>query len=252
MRLVLKFGGSSLSPAELASLNTELEKLQQAGHQAVLVHGGGPELSKLLATMGHEARWEEGLRVTDEVTMEAAEMVLAGKINTSLVSLLRGCRALGLSGVDGALLECSRVSDKLGLVGQVERVNVALLELLLQAGYLPVIAPIGLGPQGERLNLNADTAAGAVARALKAERILFLTDVPGVMRDGAVLKELTDQEADALIANGAATGGMIPKLRSCQEAARSGVPAQILRAGASLLEGLAGREGTLITGGAPC
>jgi acetylglutamate kinase len=154
--------------------------------------------------------------------------------------------------VDGALLECSRVSEKLGQVGQVERVNVALLELLLGAGYLPVIAPIGLGPEGERLNLNADTAAGAVARALKAERILFLTDVPGVMKDGAVLKELTDQEADALIANGAATGGMIPKLRSCQEAARSGVPAQILRAGASLLEGLAGREGTLITGGAPC
>lgn len=249
MRVVVKFGGSALSKNELGTLAEDLRELQGRGDQAILVHGGGPELSRLLATMGHEARWVEGLRVTDEVTMEAAEMVLAGKLNKHLVSLLRGCRAVGLTGVDGQILQCSYLREDLGLVGQIEKVDTSLLELLLDNDYLPVLAPIGLGPNGERLNLNADTAAGAVARAVGAERIVFLTDVPGVLRDGNVIPRLTDQEAESMIANGIATGGMIPKLRSCQEAAVSGVPAQILGAGSSLLAGLAGREGTLVTRG---
>lgn len=250
MRVVIKFGGSALSKNQLGSLAQDLRALQQRGDQAILVHGGGPELSRLLQTMGHEPRFVDGLRVTDEITMEAAEMVLAGKLNKHLVSLLRDCRAVGLCGVDGGLLRCSRVTrQELGLVGQVEQVNVALLDLLLENGYLPVVAPIGLGENGERLNVNADSAAGALARAVGAERIVFLTDVAGVLKDGKVLAELSNQEAERMIANGEATGGMIPKLRSCQEAAVSGVPAQILGAGASLLSGLAGREGTLVTKG---
>lgn len=248
-RFVIKFGGSALSKNELGSLADDLRQLQEQGDQAVLVHGGGPELSRLLQTMGHEARWVDGLRVTDEVTMEAAEMVLAGKLNKQLVSLLARCRAVGLTGVDGQVLRCGRMREELGLVGRVEQVDTRLLELLLDNGFLPVLAPIGLGPGGERLNLNADTAAAAVARALGAERIVFLTDVPGVLRDGNVIRTLTNQEAESMIANGIATGGMIPKLRSCQEAALSGVPAQILGASSSLLAGLAGREGTLVTRG---
>ena len=156
--VVIKFGGSALSKNELGTLAEDLRALQQRGDRAVLVHGGGPELSLLLQTMGHEARFVEGLRVTDETTMEAAEMVLAGKLNKYLVSLLRSCRAVGLTGVDGQLLECSHLRQDLGLVGKIEQVNTPLLELLLANGYLPVIAPIGLGPNGERLNLNADTA----------------------------------------------------------------------------------------------
>ncbi|MEW6282562.1 MAG: acetylglutamate kinase [Candidatus Eremiobacterota bacterium] len=226
--IVVKYGGSALDDPGLETLLHEVRQLD-----AVLVHGGGPEISRLTKRLDLPSRFVDGLRVTDADTLAVAQMVLCGRINKQLVARL-GSRAVGVSGIDGGVFACSRLSESLGFVGKIERVETKLIRTLSQAGFLPVVAPLGVGPDGTCYNLNADTAAAELAVALQASRLVYLTDVPGVLCRGRLLHRLSVSEADRMIATGEATGGMIPKLRACQAAARFGVPAQIVLAGTSL------------------
>jgi acetylglutamate kinase len=187
------------------------------------VHGGGASISEWLTRIGKEPRFVDGLRVTDAETIEIAQMVLVGKVNQELVALLNHAhvKAIGLSGLDGALIRARRRQSlpDLGLVGEVEHVDAALLHGLCALGYVPVIAPLGTGPDGESLNINADTVAGDVACALPAAALLFLTDVEGVRgADGRVLPQVTPQQVAHLRAAGIITGGMIPKVAACLRA----------------------------------
>jgi acetylglutamate kinase len=219
--VVVKLGGSAM-PHRQAVLQ-DIVCLRKLGVNLVLVHGGGAAITEWLNRIGKQAVFVNGLRVTDPATMEVAQMVLVGKVNQELVALLNhaGVKALGLSGIDGALLRARRKQSvpDLGLVGEVEQVNAALLCTLCDQGYVPVIAPIGTGPDGEALNINADTVAGDIGRALQAAVVLFLTDVEGVRdADGRVLSQLTPREVAQLRADGVITGGMIPKVDACLHA----------------------------------
>ncbi len=214
--IVIKIGGSTLG-----SRDTTLEDvvtLQKLGLSVVLVHGGGAVISDCLRKIGKQPVFVNGLRVTDEETMEIVVMALAGKVNKDLVASLQafGGRAIGLCGLDGGLIRGVRKNEALGLVGKVTAVDLAPLKALAAAGFVPVIAPIALGEGGKPLNLNADTAAAEVAVALGAEKLIFLTDVPGVKgADGAVIPELTASEVRGLIGSGVISGGMIPKAEAC-------------------------------------
>mgnify|MGYP000569065868 CR=1 FL=1 len=219
--VVVKLGGSALPHRE--AVLQDIACLRKLGVNLVLVHGGGAAITEWLNRIGKQAVFVNGLRVTDPETMEVAQMVLVGKVNQELVALLNhaGVKALGLSGIDGALLRARRKQSvpDLGLVGEVEQVNAALLRTLCDEGYVPVIAPIGTGPNGEALNINADTVAGDIGRALQAAVVLFLTDVEGVRgADGRVLSQLTPREVAQLRADGVITGGMIPKVDACLHA----------------------------------
>jgi acetylglutamate kinase len=214
--VVVKIGGSTLG-----SHDTTLEDvvtLRNLGVNVVVVHGGGAVISGWLKRIGKQPEFVNGLRVTDPETMELVVMSLAGKVNKDLVSGLQtlGGKAIGLPGLDGALLKGVRKDQQLGQVGRVTEVDLAPVLALVAAGYVPVIAPIALGEGGEALNLNADTAAAEIAAALGAAKLLFLTDVPGVKgADGAVIAELTEARAKDLIAEGVISGGMIPKVQAC-------------------------------------
>ncbi|MDR5709586.1 MAG: acetylglutamate kinase [Armatimonadota bacterium] len=229
--VVVKFGGSVLNAQELGTLPEDLVLLQRAGVRPVLVHGGGPEITRTLERLGRTTRFVNGLRVTDAETMEVVEMVLAGRVNKHLVTLIHraGGRAVGLSGKDARLLQVRKHSGEvdLGYVGEVERVDPEILQVLLDAGFLPVIASVGFGPDGQSYNLNADTAAAALAVGLQAQKLILLTDVPGVYRevDGhrELLSELSPEEARQLIASGVISQGMIPKVEACLEALAGGV-----------------------------
>ena len=214
--VVIKLGGAAL-PHRDAVLD-DLRRVHAGGVRTVLVHGGGAVLTDWLARIGKEAVFVDGLRQTDAETLEVAVMALAGKVNKELVALLQsaGTPAVGLCGIDGGLLRARRQTQPdLGFVGIVEHVDPRPLELLAEAGYVPVVAPIALGPDGP-LNVNADTVAGDVARRLGAATLLFLTDVPGVKdRAGTVLPALDRARADALKREGVITGGMIPKVDAC-------------------------------------
>jgi acetylglutamate kinase len=218
--VVVKLGGSAM-PHREAVLH-DIACLRQLGVRLVLVHGGGATITEWLKRVGKEPVFLNGLRVTDAETMEIAQMVLVGKVNQELVALLNhaGVRAIGLSGVDGALIHAERRhSPDIGLVGDVRSVHAPLLVALCDQGYVPVIAPIGTGPDGNALNINADTVAGDVARALGADAALFLTDVEGVRgADGHVLPQLTPQQVARLRDEGVITGGMIPKVEACLHA----------------------------------
>jgi acetylglutamate kinase len=209
--------------------------LAYVGFRPVIVHGGGPQIGELLDKIGKESRFVKGLRVTDEETMDVVEMVLVAKVNKDVVSMINrhGGQAVGLSGRDGNLIrarkarpaELADMDVDLGLVGEVERIDPGLISSLEDKGFVPVIAPVGAGPDGKPFNINADTAAGALSAALGAEKFILLTDVPGVLdSDGRLISSLSEDDAERLMEDEIASGGMIPKLRCCLGALRGGVP----------------------------
>lgn len=227
---LLKVGGAELEEGpQLDTLVSVLTRLV-AERELVVVHGGGSEIVELQRRFGLTPRFIEGLRVTDEQSLRVAEMVLSGAVNKRLTARLvhQGVKALGLSGVDAGLLQAQILKHPkgdLGRVGEIVQVRVDILWDLLSKGFMPVISPISLGTDGRPLNVNADHAALAIAGALKVAEAIFLTDVPGVMRDGEVLPKLGAEEAERLIAEGHITGGMIPKVRSALQAIAQGVGA---------------------------
>ncbi|WP_456482357.1 acetylglutamate kinase [Methanopyrus sp.] len=221
---------------------------------SILVHGGGPEVSDVMERMGLEPKFVRGLRVTDGETLRVVMMVLAGLVNKRLVAGLRseGINALGLSGVDGGLLVVEKVSEvngesvDLGYVGEVKRVNAELLGSLLDGGYVPVVAPLGVGEDGTVYNVNADTAAGAIAGAVRADRLVLLTDVPGVLEDlndpDTVIERVHPEEVEELERKGIITGGMVPKLEAAKTAVESGCREAVI----TNLEGLLEGKGTIV------
>lgn len=214
--VVIKCGGSTLSSLQ-SSFYKSVKDLLGLGKKPVIVHGGGPEIKKLLTELQIPSEFINGLRKTTKEVMEVVEMVLAGKVNKYVVSQLQlqEVPALGLSGVDGNLLRAeAKDFATLGYVGDVADVNKELIYHLIEAGYVPVIAPIGADEQGQHYNINADSAAGAVARQLAAESLLFVTDVPGILKDGELIPELNVEEVKKLIADGTIYGGMIPKVEA--------------------------------------
>ncbi|MFC4777796.1 acetylglutamate kinase [Paenibacillus sp. GCM10023252] len=220
-RFVMKCGGSTLAALPAAFFD-DLRQLQESGVKPVIVHGGGPAISETLAKLGIESGFVNGLRVTTDEVLDVVEMVLAGKINKEIVRRIQtsGAKALGLSGVDGKLILAQPVvgTAEIGFVGDVTDVNAAIIEGIMAMGYIPVIAPVGIDEQGQRYNINADTAAGAVASHLGVQQMIVVTDVPGIMRtvDGekVVLPVVTVAEIEEMIGSGEIYGGMIPKVRA--------------------------------------
>ncbi|MCL4142515.1 UNVERIFIED_CONTAM: hypothetical protein GTU68_065181 [Idotea baltica] len=232
--VVVKYGGHAMGDASLSrAFARDITLLHQSGVLPVVVHGGGPQIGQMLERLGIESKFEGGLRVTDEATVEVVEMVLAGSINKDIVASINseGGRAVGLCGKDGNLLTASNIERiiDLGFVGEPVNVDSTVLQMLAQSKLIPVIAPVAPGKDGETYNVNADTCAGAIAGALSARRLLFLTDVPGVLdKDGNLIKQLTVSEAEALIADGTISGGMIPKVETCIDALEQGVSGVVI------------------------
>ncbi len=235
--IVVKFGGNAMIDETLkSSFARNIVLMNQVGIHTVVVHGGGPQIGQLLNQLGKESRFVQGMRVTDSETMDVVEMVLGAQVNKSIVSLLSqvGGRAVGLTGKDGGLLrawplilptaETESESADLGHVGEVESVNVDILQTLETGGFIPVIAPVGVGSDGHSYNINADLVASAVASVLNAEKLLLLTDTAGILnKEGELLTGLTPQQIDSLVADGTIYGGMLPKVRCALEAVASGV-----------------------------
>jgi acetylglutamate kinase len=229
---VVKFGGSILDMDQGGTLAQDLVLLKGAGIHPVLVHGGGPEITRVLERLGKTSTFVQGLRVTDSETMEVVEMVLAGRANKALVSKIiqEGGKAVGVSGKDGRMLVARKHQGAadLGQVGEIQEVDPALVTQLSAQGYIPVVASLGIGEDGASYNLNADTAAGALAAAVGASKLILLTNVTGVYRDyhgdRDLVSELHAPEAEALIRDGSINQGMIPKVEACLEALRGGVP----------------------------
>lgn len=251
--LVIKVGGSTLADGE-AGLDG-IAGLVRAGERVVVVHGGGPEATAWLEAMGIPTRFERGRRVTDERALPVVVAVFAGLVNKRLVAALadRGVEAVGLSGADGGLLRCRWSDPALGFVGEPASVDGRLLAHLLDAGFTPVLAPVGFAEaEGRRvlLNVNADSVASEVAVSVGARAVYFLTDVEGVRgRDGALLRALTATEARSLIADGTIAGGMVPKVEACLRAAERGVPARVLHARDARSLGRADLPGTVVEPG---
>jgi acetylglutamate kinase len=237
--LVIKYGGAAMKEPELkAGFAQDITLLQYLGIYPVVVHGGGPQIGEVLAQMQIPTRFVQGMRVTDESTMDVVEMVLAGKINKEIVNLINaaGGAAVGLSGKDGQLLKARKLKyyrpreDEppeiidIGLVGEVTGVNAELIRTLQEKHFIPVLAPVGVGKSGETYNINADLVAGAVARAMAAAKLILLTDVPGVLdQDGHLVSSLNKDTALKMMEAGIITGGMIPKIHCCLEAVAQGV-----------------------------
>ena len=237
-KILIKYGGHAMVDEQAKSSTArDTVLLKYVGMKPLIVHGGGPEISRSMDKLGKEPEFIKGLRVTDEETMEIIEMVLVGKISTEIVSELikHDGDAISLSGKDSSLIfahkkEASRVDGEvvdLGLVGEVDKVNSDLLEMFLDNDYIPVISPVGIDEEGASLNLNADTAAGEVASAVDAEKLIILTDVPGVLRDpddpDSLIQKIRISEVPGLIEEGIITGGMIPKIETCVKAIENGV-----------------------------
>ncbi|MBL4848038.1 MAG: bifunctional glutamate N-acetyltransferase/amino-acid acetyltransferase ArgJ [Planctomycetes bacterium] len=227
---VIKYGGAAMLRDDLKDAFAEdVALLKSAGLQPVVVHGGGPEISRTLAQLGEKSRFEDGIRVTDETSVKVVEMVLTGRVNTDVVTRIHtmGGQAVGLSGKDGGLLQARKLKVEgkdLGLVGEVEHVETRLITTLLDAGYIPVISPVGVTKDGQTLNINADTAAAQVAVALGAEKLIFLTDVPGILGpEGTKVSQTDPATVQGLIESGAITGGMIPKVEAMLTALKGGV-----------------------------
>lgn len=234
--VVIKYGGNAMVSDELKnSVVEDITLLKYIGLNPVVVHGGGPDINSMLKRLNIESRFVNGLRVTDMQTMEAAQMVLVGKTNKEIVSLInqKGGKAIGLCGIDGKLLECEQyktvvdgIETDIGQVGRITKVNSKVLELMAKDEYIPVVAPIGIGSDGCSYNINADTVAGEVAAALKAEKLMLLTDVEGVKKSkdsSEVYYALTAAEVHKLIEEKVIEGGMIPKVLGCLEALDRGV-----------------------------
>ena len=228
--IVVKYGGHAMLDKELkASFARDMVLLKYIGIRLVIVHGGGPQIDTTLQAMGRKSSFVDGRRVTDDATMEVVEMVLAGSINQEIVGLLEqsGGRAIGLTGRDGHMLRVRRRLQEgrdLGRVGEIVEVDPAPIAAVTQAGFVPVVAPLGVDADGLTYNVNADEAAGSIARALRAEKLILLTDVEGVKDvGGELIRRLTVAEARKLIAEGTISGGMIPKIQCCIDALSGGV-----------------------------
>ncbi len=226
--IVIKYGGAAMTDEALrASFAVDVVLLKQIGVQPVIVHGGGPQIGATLELMGRESRFIDGRRVTDDATMEVVEMVLGGKVNREIVELIQqgGGRAVGLTGSDGAMIRVRPTgSPELGRVGEVVSVDPGVISAVAKAGYVPVVAPIGVDESGLTHNVNADEAAGAVAKAMGAEKLILVTDVEGV-RDAndELIHQLSVEEARKLISERTILGGMIPKVECCIDALSGGV-----------------------------
>jgi len=228
--VVVKFGGNvSANRKKLDNVAKDIVLLKLVGIQPVVVHGGGDEISRYMKRLSKEPKFVDGLRVTDDETMEIVEMVLVGKVNKSIVSALhmQGGRSVGLSGKDGGLIVARPKSPALGRVGVVESLNTEVVENLSKAGFIPVVSPVAMDAQGRSLNINADTLAGELAASLRAEKYVVLTDVQGLLRDPedptTMISRLSLDEARELIDRRAITGGMLPKVESCVKALEGGV-----------------------------
>ena len=237
-KILIKYGGHAMVDEEAKSFTArDTVLLKYVGMKPLIVHGGGPEISRSMEKLGKESIFIKGLRVTDEETMEIIEMVLAGKISSEIVSELinHDGDAIGLSGIDSSLIYAhkkpvSKIDEEivdLGFVGEVDKINADWIDLLLDHDFIPVISPIGIAEDGTRLNLNADTAAGEVASSVGAEKLIILTDVPGVLRDpsdpDSLIQKIKISEVPDLIEKGIITGGMIPKIETCVNAIEKGV-----------------------------
>lgn len=231
--VVVKYGGNAMLNSELkAAVMEDIVLLNTIGIKVVLVHGGGPEINKMLEKIGKESKFVDGLRYTDEETMEIVQMVLTGKLNKEIVGILleKGGRAVGLSGVDSGLLRAKKTEKDLGFVGDVTDVNPEIVQSLLDNGFIPVISTVAQGEEGDnsRYNINADTAAAKIAVALKAEKFVQLTNVPGVLLKTedptSLVKRIDRQAIPSMKATGVLTGGMLPKIDCCLEALNGGVP----------------------------
>ena len=229
--MVVKYGGSAMQSEELKdSVMSDIVLLNSLGIKVVLVHGGGPELSDMLNRLGKESKFINGLRYTDAETVEVALMILAGKINKGLVSHIHklGGKGVGLCGIDGGMLQAEkRPGEDLGFVGQINAVNTELIISVLNDGFIPVISTVGIGDDGQAYNINADTAASEVAIALKAERLISLSDIRGVLRDvkdeNSLISVISLSDIHDLIETGIIEGGMIPKVEGCEDAIVRGV-----------------------------
>ncbi|MEM1306350.1 MAG: acetylglutamate kinase [Pseudomonadota bacterium] len=242
--VVVKFGGHAMGDADLsAAFAADIVYLKQSGINPIVVHGGGPQIAAMLKKLQIHSDFVNGLRVTDKPTVEVVEMVLAGAINKDIVSAInrQGGKAVGISGKDANLMQARRITEMpdpnsnlmqaidIGYVGEPTRVLPHIVDVISGSDLIPVIAPIGFGPDGETLNINADTFASALAVSLKAKRLLLLTDVPGVLdQDGTLIPDLTVDQAQALIRDGTISGGMIPKIRGCIDVVVNGVEAVVI------------------------
>lgn len=237
--IVIKYGGNAMTDPELEnSFARDIVLLKTVGLNPIVVHGGGPQIGDLLAKIGKESKFIDGMRVTDAETMDVVEMVLGGLVNKSIVNLINqnGGRAMGLTGKDGNLIRAKKLSLEkahadgtiekidIGQVGEVAGIKTDVLDMFISSDFIPVIAPVGVGDEGESYNINADLVAGKVAEAMKAEKLILLTNITGVLdKDKNILTGLTTQDVDALIADGTIYGGMIPKIACALDAVKGGV-----------------------------
>ena len=244
--VVVKYGGHAMGDAALAGkFARDIVQLKQTGINPIVVHGGGPQIGSMLERLQIQSSFEDGLRITDKATVEVVEMVLAGSINKQVVAAIHqaGGRAVGISGKDGHLIEARKVTRTkrdpgssierlvdLGFVGEPERINPEILETMIASDIIPIIAPIGVAPDdGQTYNINGDTAAGAIAVAMNAKRLMMLTDIEGVQgKDGNLIRELTASQAKALIEDGTISGGMIPKLTCAIDTVEAGVEGVVI------------------------
>ena len=228
--VVIKYGGNAMVNEQLKQqVMEDIVLLWLIGVRVVLVHGGGPEINGLMDRLGKKPEFVDGLRVTDQETMDIVQMVLAGKINKTLVNLLemKGGRAVGLSGMDGRLLQCTVKDPRLGFVGEIQKVHIQPVTDLLNNGYIPVVSTVGCDKSGNAYNINGDTAAAYIAGALSAERLIMMTDIAGVLQDkndpSTLIPEITLSDLPSLYDSGIISGGMIPKVECCATALRHGV-----------------------------
>ena len=259
--VVVKYGGNAMKDENLKSkVMLDLVLLWTIGVKVVLIHGGGPEINDMLGKVGKEPKFIDGLRVTDKETIDIVQMVLAGKVNKTLVNYLEklGAQAIGLSGIDGRLIEAVQKDEKLGYVGEITAIHTQPIFDLLEKGYIPVVSTIGCDREGNLYNINGDTAAAKIAGALKAERFILMTDINGVLRDindpSTLIPEISKDEAEEYYKDGTISGGMIPKVKCCFDAIDEGVKNVIIMNGTvphSVLIELLTNEGcgTMFSGG---
>ena len=236
--VVVKYGGNAMINQTLKEqVMEDIVLLHLVGVKVVLVHGGGPEINELMDKLGKKATFVDGLRVTDKETVDIVQMVLAGKVNKSLVNYLEvnGGKAMGVSGIDGRLIEAEMKDPKLGFVGEIKKINIGCVEDLLNNGYIPVISTVGCDKEGNIYNINGDTAAARIAGALKAERLIMMTDIAGILKDKndptTLIPKITIDEAKDLFESGVIQGGMIPKVNCCIDAIGHGVKNVIIMDG---------------------
>ena len=243
--VVIKYGGNAMAKNEFVeSFCNDIVFLKQSGLKPVIVHGGGPQIGSMLERLGIKTKFESGMRITDENTLEVVEMVLAGKINKDIASKINssGGKAVGLSGKDSSMIIAEKLTKQknldesniekiidLGFVGVPKKINNEIIETLITDDFIPVIAPLGVGEDGKTYNINADTAAGAIASSLKSKRLLILTDVKGVLDSNQnLIKEADEEKIAKMIDTGEVSGGMIPKINTCLDSVRDGVDAAVI------------------------